>query len=243
MSPSHSRIQADVTSKESIEKLVEEISKEEKYINLLSISLDTYSWHAVNAAGIAGPKASPTHTDGISPVIVLTIASNLKETLWNNEDFAGWHDVFETNVAAVYFVTVAFLPLLQQAKKFKPSVVNIASMSGITKDSQNHFAYKASKGAATHLVNMMSAEFVDTGIRVNGISPGYFPSEMISKKESDHRQKSQLRDEYVQGKGVPAGRLGNELDMGSTILYLASRAGEYLNGHVIVLDGGWLFKH
>ena len=107
----------------------------------------------------------------------------------------------ETNVAAVYFVTVAFLPLLQQAKKFKPSVVNIASMSGITKDSQNHFAYKASKGAATHLVNMMSAEFVDTGIRVNGISPGYFPSEMISKKESDHRQKSQLRDEYVQGKG------------------------------------------
>jgi NAD(P)-dependent dehydrogenase (short-subunit alcohol dehydrogenase family) len=167
----------------------------------------------------------------------------LKETLWNNEDFAGWHDVFETNVAAVYFVTVAFLPLLQQAKNFKPSVVNIASMSGITKDSQNHFAYNASKGAATHLVNMMSAEFVDTGIRVNGISPGYFPSEMTSKEESDHRQKSRLGDEYVQGKDVPAGRLGNELDMGSTILYLASRGGEYLNGHVIVLDGGWLLKH
>ena len=174
-------------------------------------------------------------------------ADKLKEALWNNEDFAGWRSVFETNVAAVYFVTVAFLPLLQSSCNnslpFKPSVVNIASMSGLTKDSQNHFAYNASKGAATHLVRLMSTEFVDTGIRVNGISPGYFPSEMTTKEESDEKQKSHLGNEYIEGKDVPAGRLGNEKDMGSTILYLASRAGEYLNGHVVVLDGGWLLKH
>ena len=89
----------------------------------------------------------------------------------------------------------------------------------------------------------MSTEFVDTGVRVNGISPGYFPSEMTSKEESDERQKSHLGNEYIEGKDVPAGRLGNEKDMGSTILYLASRAGDYLNGHVVVLDGGWLLKH
>jgi NAD(P)-dependent dehydrogenase (short-subunit alcohol dehydrogenase family) len=116
-------------------------------------------------------------------------------------------------------------------------------MSGITKDSQNHFAYNASKGAATHLVRLMSSEFVDTGIRVNGISPGYFPSEMTTKTESDENQKSHLDETFTEGKDVPAGRPGDEKDMGSTILYLASRAGEYLNGHIIVLDGGWLLKH
>jgi NAD(P)-dependent dehydrogenase (short-subunit alcohol dehydrogenase family) len=212
-----------VTSKESIEDLVKEISKRENHIDLL-----------LNAAGISGPKASPKHDD----------ASKLKETLWNNEDFDGWKAVFETNVASVYFVTIAFLPLLQHHhSRYKPSVVCIGSMSGLTKDSQNHFAYNSSKGAAHQLVQLMAAEFVDTGVRVNGISPGYFPSEMTSKEDSDARQKSHLGEGYVQGKDVPAGRVGAEEDMGGTILYLASRAGEYLNGHVVVLDGGWLLKH
>jgi NAD(P)-dependent dehydrogenase (short-subunit alcohol dehydrogenase family) len=78
---------------------------------------------------------------------------------------------------------------------------------------------------------------------VNGISPGYFPSEMTTKEESDENQKSHLDNSYIEGKDVPAGRVGNEKDMGATILYLASRGGQYINGHVIVLDGGWLMKH
>jgi NAD(P)-dependent dehydrogenase (short-subunit alcohol dehydrogenase family) len=190
------------------------------------------------------PKPPPNTTMVPPHKPTLIKVSKLKQALWNNEDFDGWKDVFETNVASVYFVTIYFLPLLQhRPSQYKPSVVCIASMSGLTKDSQNHFAYNSSKGAVHQLVQLMAAEFADTGVRVNGISPGYFPSEMTSKEESDGRQKSHLGEEYVEGKGVPAGRVGSEEDNGGTILYLASRAGEYLNGHVVVLDGGWLLKH
>jgi len=89
----------------------------------------------------------------------------------------------------------------------------------------------------------MASEFVETGIRVNGISPGYFPSEMTAKEESDEKQKSHLDESYIHGKDVPAGRLGKEKDMGGCVLFLSSAAGSYVNGHVVVLDGGWLLKH
>lgn len=102
----------DVTKKDELEKLVKEISSKEKYINLL-----------VAAAGISGPKAEPDHED----------AEELKKTLWENESPEEWAETYNTDVTAVYFTTVAFLPLLQAATKthgdLAPSVIVISSMS------------------------------------------------------------------------------------------------------------------
>lgn len=83
----------------------------------------------------------------------------------------------------------------------------------------------------------MSKEFAATGVRVNSIAPGYFPSEM-TVTESDERGKSDLPDEMVQGKGheVPAGRAGRDEEMGMGILFLAKCG--YVNGEVVKLDGG-----
>lgn len=213
----------DVTSKQDLENLVNQISEKEKHVNLL-----------IANAGISGPKAEPSERD----------AQALKEKLWTNEDFSQWSDVFNTNVSSVYFSTVAFLPLLQAATTNVPghsaNVIVISSMSGIMRDSQGHFAYNAAKGAAVHLTKLMSAEFEKARIRVNSIAPGYFPSEMTAKS-SDENQKSELPAEKIQEKGhVPAERAGHDEEMGQAVLFLTKC--EYVNGQILVVDGGALLK-
>ncbi|KAI9827018.1 MAG: hypothetical protein M1826_006497 [Phylliscum demangeonii] len=213
----------DVTSKSDLDKLFQQVSQKEKKLDLL-----------VASAGISGPKADPADTD----------ATKLKATLWDHEDFSQWSDVFQTNVSAVYFTTVAFLPLLQaateQTRGRSASVIVISSMSGLMKHAQGHFSYNAAKGATVHLSQLMSAEFEKAKIRVNSIAPGYFPSEMTADS-SDDQQKSHLPAEKVQKTGhVPAGRAGHDEEMGQAVIFLAKNM--YVNGQVLAVDGGALLK-
>jgi len=214
----------DVTKKDDLEKLVAEISGKEKSIDLL-----------VTNAGISGPKGSPESSK----------ASELKKNLFQNEDFASWNETFNTNVTSVYFTTTAFLPLLQASIKsgdhhLSPSVIVISSMSGIMRDSQNHFAYNAAKGATVHLAKLMSYEFKEAGVRVNSIAPGYFPSEMTAK-ESGGDNKSELPDEKIQDKGhVPHGRAGSDEEMAMGALFLMKN--RYVSGEIIAIDGGALLE-
>ncbi|KAL1639820.1 Protein kinase of the Mitotic Exit Network [Diplodia intermedia] len=208
----------DVTKKDDIEKLYQEISKKEKYINLLT--------------GIAGTKAEPDHEH----------AGSLKEKLWNNETFETWNDVYNADVSSVYFTTVAFLPLLQAGTDthghLSASVIVISSMSGIMRHAQGHFSYNAAKGGTVHLTKLMSAEFQKARIRVNSIAPGYFPSEMTAK-QSGPDQKSHLPDESIQAKGhVPAERAGSDEEMAQAVLFLTKNA--YVNGEILAVDGGVL---
>jgi len=117
----------DVRKKEDLQKLVEDLSKKEKYINMLMVN-----------AGITGPRAKPEQND----------AEALKENLWESESVEEWQDAFQTLVTSVYFTTVAFLPLLQAAiepngplEKFGASVITTSSISGLIRHAQGHFAY------------------------------------------------------------------------------------------------------
>ncbi|KAI3331349.1 hypothetical protein F4824DRAFT_293722 [Ustulina deusta] len=214
----------DVTKKEDLQSLADAVGEKEKCIHLL-----------VCNAGVSGPKAEPSPTD----------AESLRSRLWDNEDVSGWQDTYQTNVTAVYFTTVAFLPLLQSAMRpkgslepYSASVLTISSMSGIMRHAQGHFSYNTAKAATVHLTKLMSAEFQKAGIRVNSIAPGYFPSEMTAN-ESDEHQKSHVREEKIQEKGhVPLERPGREIEMGMSVLYLAKN--QYVNGEIIAVDGGVL---
>ena len=203
-------------------------------------------------AGVAGPKAEPDSSK----------ASELKDKLWQNEDFEQWNSTFNTNVSSVYFTTVAFLPLLQAGTETHgsrtASVIVISSMSGLMRHSQGHFSYNAAKGATVHLAKLMSAEFEKTEVRVNSIAPGYFPSEMTAKESGDD-QKSDLPEKKVQEiKGhTPAQRPGSDEEMAQAVasnsvldeetiwansyfkkIFLARNT--YVNGEIIAVDGGTL---
>ncbi|KAJ5247984.1 hypothetical protein N7489_002672 [Penicillium chrysogenum] len=215
-------ISADVTSKQSIQKLVDEISAKESKLHIL-----------INNAGISSPTQN---TDPADP-------KKLQEELFNNQSTAQeWEECMRTNVTQLFFTTTAFLPLLNKGTEdehaWSSTVVNISSISGLVKSAQHHFAYNASKAAAVHLTKMLAHEIASSQlkIRVNNIAPGVFPSEMTAEG-SDEKQKSTLPKEKFEGK-VPAGRPGKDEDMGSAVLFTVSN--QYLNGQTIVVDGGYL---
>ncbi|PYH72014.1 SDR family NAD(P)-dependent oxidoreductase [Aspergillus vadensis CBS 113365] len=215
-------IVSDITSKESISKLVKEIESRESHLSIL-----------INNAGIS------SSTDNTEP----SDATELKKSLFDDATpMSEWEDTYRTNVMQLYFTTTAFLPLLQKGsereKGWSSTVVNITSISGIVKVSQHHFAYNASKAAAIHLTKMLAHEVADSGlrIRVNNIAPGVFPSEMTAG-ESDEKQKSQLAKEKYEGK-VPAARPGKDEDMASAVLFVSTN--QYLNGQTVVVDGGYV---
>jgi len=221
-------ISADVTSKESIQQLVEQISKKEKYVNVL-----------VNNAGISGDHLQSVEKGDES-------AKALSEQLWG-AGVNDWEQVYRTNVIAYYFTTAAFIPLLSAATQHlhghSACVINNSSMSGTTRMSQHHIQYNVSKSATTHLTTLLAQELRRPGvkIRVNAFSPGIFPTEMTTQ-ESGEDQKSHIPAEgFGDKKGVPADRPGKDTDIAQLVLMLAVNT--YVNGQNVHVDGGYLLEH
>lgn len=215
-------IAADVTTKESINKLAREVESKEKALHIL-----------INNAGISSFKAN---TDAES-------AEELQQELFHqdNSNFEEWENVFRTNVTQAFFTTTAFLPLLQNGTDtehgWSSTVINISSISGIIKSSQRHFAYNTSKAAAIHLSKMLAQEISSSGlkIRVNNIAPGVFPSEMTATGSHETQKSNVPRSKF---ENLPAARPGREEDMAAAVLFAA--ANQYLNAQTIVVDGGYV---
>lgn len=111
--------------------------------------------------------------------------ADISKTMFENQNFDDWLSIYKINVASYYFTSAAFLPLLVAARDFGYSeagnILNISSISGITKESQNgQFSYNASKAATISLTEQLAVDLKRPGIevRVNTLAPGYFPSEM-----------------------------------------------------------------
>lgn len=170
-------------------------------------------------------------------------AEEMKKNLFDDENatFDDWNKVYAVNVSQCYFMTTAFLPLLQKSSEnqhgHSGTVINICSISGQVKTMQHHPQYNASKAATIHLTRMLANEIAQNGlkIRVNSIAPGVFPSEMTAG-ESGANQKSHIPKDKFEGK-VPAARPGNDRDMASAVLFTATN--QYLNGQTITVDGGY----
>ncbi|KAJ3894244.1 hypothetical protein GG344DRAFT_41516 [Lentinula edodes] len=218
----------DVTSKDSILQAKREIETKEGKLHIL-----------VNNAGQVGPT-SPFLTDPNAPEV--KDGESFGSALFK-EDQQGWSDLYSINVFSIFFTTTAFLGLLEKGTKesnipgYTSSVINITSISGVIKLAQDHFCYNSAKAAASHLTKMLSTEFAlkKIPVRVNSIAPGVYASEMttdtISAEEVDKI-----------GKGitpVPAQRDGSAEEMAGTAVYLASKAGGYMNGQELIIDGGY----
>ncbi|KAG8729400.1 Splicing factor [Ceratobasidium sp. 423] len=229
-------ISLDVTNKESIENAVKLISSEnDGKLDIL-----------INNAGQTGPM-SRFLSDPNAPECKDT--ETLGAALFRNESFEEWSIPFATNVSSVFFVSTAFLGLLEKASKaretetggWSSSIINITSPCGQTKLSQRHFAYNASKAAGIHLTKMLSTELAlrKIPIRVNSISPGVFPSEMTGMEGLIPTADDVERIARGITK-VPSVRSGLDRDIVGAAMYLASPASYYVNGQVIAVDGGFL---
>ncbi|MFN3943410.1 MAG: SDR family oxidoreductase [Allosphingosinicella sp.] len=144
---------------------------------------------------------------------------------------SGWDKVMDLNVKSLFFLTKALHPQLAAAASLaRPAkVVNIASIDGLRLNPMETYSYQASKAAVIQLTRRMAARLVKEHILMTAIAPGAFASEM-NRAARDHGD--------AIATGIPARRIGEAEDMAAAAIYLASRAGDYVIGHTLVVDGG-----
>lgn len=230
-------IVGDVTNKESLTKVADQIRSEQGYINLLFAN-----------AGVSGPKHNqllPRHEDGSKPTV-----REFQKALFepSMEDFT---NAVHVNNTAVFYTALAFLDLLDAGNKKRnvpqdSQILVTSSIAGFSRHLASSFAYNTSKAAVTHLVKMLSTYFSQAGyhIRANVIAPGLYPSEMttvsMSKLDSFSGVEAFAGAHKMAPENSPAERTGSEEDLAGTLIYMASRAGAYLNGETLISDGGRL---
>ena len=145
-----------------------------------------------------------------------------------------WDSVIQVNEKMVFFLSQAFArQLIKQGEGGK--IINVCSMlsyqGGIRVPS-----YTASKSAAIGLTRAMANEWAKYNINVNGIAPGYMATNNTAQLRDDADRSEAILDR------IPAGRWGTPEDMEGAVVYLASKASDYVNGFTLAVDGGWLAR-
>jgi NAD(P)-dependent dehydrogenase (short-subunit alcohol dehydrogenase family) len=167
-------------------------------------------------------------------VLVNNAGANWGAPLEDYPDGA-WDRVLDTNVRGIFQLTVESLGLLRAAasKEDPARVINIGSVDGIRAPLTESYAYSASKAAVHQLTRHLAKRLASEQITVNAIAPGPFPSKMMAFLLDDPDRRSMVEQQ------IPLGRVGEPDDVAGLAIFLASRAGAYLTGTVIPLDGGY----
>jgi NAD(P)-dependent dehydrogenase (short-subunit alcohol dehydrogenase family) len=149
---------------------------------------------------------------------------------------SGWDKVINLNLKTPFFLTKALAASLRAAASVErpAKVINIASIDGIFVNPMETYSYAASKSGLIHLTRRMAVKLIQDHVVVTAIAPGPFKSDM-NRAARDHADDVATR--------VPAGRVGSDEDMAGTAIYLASRAGDYVVGATIAVDGGIVYAN
>jgi 2-deoxy-D-gluconate 3-dehydrogenase len=151
---------------------------------------------------------------------------------------ADWDAVIDTNLKSVFFLSQAagrHMIARHEQGGGRGKIINIASMlsfqGGIRVPS-----YTASKSGVAGLTKLLACEWASKGINVNAIAPGYIATNNTAALQADETRNRQILER------IPAGRWGDPSDLGGAAVFLASSASDYVNGHVLAVDGGWLAR-
>jgi 2-deoxy-D-gluconate 3-dehydrogenase len=142
-----------------------------------------------------------------------------------------WAAVIEVNLSAVF--RLSQLAGRHMVERGSGKIVNIASLlsfqGGVTVP-----AYAASKGGVAQLTKALANEWASKGVNVNAIAPGYMRTDNTAALQKDETRNRQILER------IPAGRWGEPKDLAGAAVFLAAAASDYINGHVLVVDGGWM---
>ena len=143
----------------------------------------------------------------------------------------GWDKTLNLDLKAVFFLTQQLAPLLRVAASAEQpaKVINISSIDGIYVSEDTSYSYTAAKAGLNHLTRHIAKDLAKDHIHVNTIAPGAFATDM----NDIARDNPELLNEYI-----PAGRIGDPQDIAGAVVYMASRAGDYLVGINLTVDGG-----
>jgi 2-dehydro-3-deoxy-D-gluconate 5-dehydrogenase len=146
---------------------------------------------------------------------------------------AEWDRVLRTNLDAVFFLSQRFGRQMIERRSGK--IINVASLlsfsGGITVA-----AYTASKHGVAGVTKALANEWAKHNVQINAIAPGYFETDNTRRLRDDPRRSQEISAR------IPAGRWGAPADIGGAVVFLASDASQYVNGHLLVVDGGWMAR-
>jgi 2-deoxy-D-gluconate 3-dehydrogenase len=146
---------------------------------------------------------------------------------------ADWDRVIELNLTTLFRMCQRVGRMMIEQKHGK--IINVASLlsfsGGITVP-----AYAASKGGVAQVTKALANEWAKFGVNVNAIAPGYILTRLTRALYEDPIRSRQINDR------IPAGRWGSPDDLKGAVVFLASRASDYVHGHVLVVDGGWMAR-
>jgi len=153
--------------------------------------------------------------------------------------YHAWAKVLNVNVTGLFHLTRELLPLLDgAASDTDPSrVINLGSVMGTQPLADDAYSYTASKAAVHHLTRTLANELARHRITVNAFAPGPFQSRMTAFATGTDEKAAHV------GGHVPIGRIGTPDDIAGATLYLCSRAGSYVTGAIIPIDGGQSVQH
>ncbi|MEO6996187.1 MAG: 2-dehydro-3-deoxy-D-gluconate 5-dehydrogenase KduD [Lacunisphaera sp.] len=168
------------------------------------------------------------------PDIVVNNGGTIRRASFTEFSLTDWDEVIETNLTSIFRLSQR-VAREWLAQKRRGKIIHIASMLTF-QGGVRVASYTASKSALGGLTKLMANELAPHGINVNAIAPGYMATDNTE----------QLRADPARNKGIleriPAGRWGDAADLGGAVVYLASSASDYVHGHILAVDGGWLAR-
>ena len=164
--------------------------------------------------------------------ILINNAGTIRRAPATDHSDDDWAAVIEVNLSSVFRLSkLVGTQMIENGRGGK--IVNIASLlsfqGGITVP-----AYAASKGGVAQLTKALANEWARHGINVNAIAPGYMRTTNTAALQADETRNRQILER------IPAGRWGEPEDIAGAAVFLCSSASDYVNGHILVVDGGWL---
>lgn len=199
----------------------------EKGITCLALGCDQSDGEQINAA-IAATISKFDRID-----VLVNNAGTIKRSPAHELSDDDWNEVINTNLNGVFkFCREAGKHMLRQGSG---KIVNIASLlsfsGGITVP-----AYAASKGGVAQLTKALANEWAANNIQVNAIAPGYFETDNTYNLRQDEQRHKSITER------IPSGVWGKPEDLAGAIVFLSSNAANYVNGHVMLVDGGWMAR-
>jgi 2-deoxy-D-gluconate 3-dehydrogenase len=173
--------------------------------------------------------------EAVAPTLDILVnnAGTIRRTPAVQYSLDDWDTVLRTNLDSAFILSQHFGRGMIERKSGK--IINVASLlafsGGVTVP-----AYTASKHAVAGLTKALANEWGASYVQVNAIAPGYFRTDNTQKLQDDPTRAEQISAR------IPAGRWGDPSDLGGAVVFLASRASDYVTGHVLVVDGGWMAR-
>ena len=165
--------------------------------------------------------------------VLVNSAGTIRRTPAAMHSAEDWDLVLRTNLDSVFFLSQAVGRHMLERKKGK--IINVASLlsfsGGITVP-----GYTASKHAIAGITKALANEWASSGVQVNAVAPGYFVTDNTAALRADPKRSAEILAR------IPAGRWGQPEDLADAVVFLAAPASDYINGHVLVVDGGWMAR-